>query len=236
MQGRLLGLRHARAGRTAGRRERRADERDRPAQLRATRRPRATAAATSAELAAAADARGPRAAAGGDGLARLERAEQPGLPHAAVLRKRRQVGDRERDPTTRRSATRSTPASTRRHAPASGRLRRARRRAATTLPSTSRPSVSPLAFLGRRRRPGSRRSTPTRTIRTTRRPSETPTTKPMRQGRAATAVTLGNIGDLTREVTKLYGPQADLDHRVRLPDESARPQSSASRGRSRRPT
>ena len=48
-------------------------------------------------------------------LARLERAEQPRLPHAAVQAERGgKWVDRERDRTTRRSATRSTAASTRR--------------------------------------------------------------------------------------------------------------------------
>ena len=40
---------------------------------------------------------------------------------------------------------------------------------------------------------------------------------------------LGNINELINDVTPPLRAQADLDHRVRLPDEPARPRSSASR-------
>jgi hypothetical protein len=73
-------------------------------------------------------------------------------------------------------------------------------------PSTARPSVSPLAFL---------RAVKTAGLKTFdawahhpyyESPSDTPTTKPLTaKGAPATAVTLGNINDLIREVTRLYG-------------------------------
>jgi hypothetical protein len=73
-------------------------------------------------------------------------------------------------------------------------------------PSTARPSVSPLAFL---------RATKTAGLKTFDAwahhpyyagPSDTPTTKPVTaKGAPATAVTLGNISDLIKEVTRLYG-------------------------------
>ncbi|MDX6451517.1 MAG: hypothetical protein QOH16_1566 [Gaiellaceae bacterium] len=73
-------------------------------------------------------------------------------------------------------------------------------------PKSARPSVSPLAFL---------RASKTAGLKTFDAwahhpyygvPSETPSTKPVTaKGAPATAVTLGNIGDLTKEVTRLYG-------------------------------
>ena len=55
--------------------------------------------------------------------------------------------------------------------------------------------------------PARRASTPTRTIRTTGIPSETPNTKPPlgKHGLPPTAVTLGNFEMLTKELQRLYG-------------------------------
>jgi hypothetical protein len=75
-------------------------------------------------------------------------------------------------------------------------------------PSSSRASVSPLAFLRAVKSAGLRTfdawaHNPYYSM-----PSETPATKPASpKGVPATAVTLGNIGDLTSLVTKLYGPK-----------------------------
>jgi hypothetical protein len=73
-------------------------------------------------------------------------------------------------------------------------------------PNSARPSVSPLAFL---------RASKTAGLKTFDAwahhpyygvPSETPSTKPVTaKGAPATAVTLGNLGDLIKEVTRLYG-------------------------------
>jgi hypothetical protein len=73
-------------------------------------------------------------------------------------------------------------------------------------PSSSRPSVSPLSFL---------RAVKAANLKTFDAwahhpyysgPAETPTTKPLTaNGAAATAVTFGNIGDLVKTVTQLYG-------------------------------
>jgi hypothetical protein len=68
-------------------------------------------------------------------------------------------------------------------------------------PNSSRPSVSPLAFLRAMRRMGAKgfdayAHHPYYGAR-----SETPTTRP----KAETAVTLGNINDLISEITRLYG-------------------------------
>ena len=81
------------------------------------------------------------AAAAGCVLARLERAQQPGLPQAAVrAAAQRPLGDR-RAPTRLRprSATRSSGGSSRSPVGAEGRLRRHRRRAATTSRARSAP-------------------------------------------------------------------------------------------------
>ena len=78
-------------------------------------------------------------------------------------------------------------------------------------------------------------------LRTSTRRRTTRTTQPERDAddeaaRGAARVTLGNINDADRAADAALGPQAHLDHRVRLPDEPARPQSSASPGPSRRGT
>jgi hypothetical protein len=73
-------------------------------------------------------------------------------------------------------------------------------------PNGDRPSVSPLAFLRATKKAGLKTFDawahhPYYGV-----PSETPSTKPVTpKGTPATAVTLGNIGDLTKEVTRLYG-------------------------------
>ena len=56
-------------------------------------------------------------------------------------------------------------------------------------------------------------------------PTETPTTKPpgTRSGQVPTSITLANLNVLIAAVSHLYGPTPLLDHRVRLPDEAARP-------------
>ena len=50
-----------------------------------------------------------------------------------------------------------------------------------------------------------------------------PNEPPNRPPPGSRAITLGNINELIRELTRLYGQQATLDHRVRLPDEPTRP-------------
>ena len=142
-------------------------------------------------------------AAGRPRLARLERAEQPGLPasrstsasagrwviaSATGLRE-----DLQRD-LQRRPRDAASPAS----ASACG----ATAPRGNNDPTSSRPSVSPLAFLarGEGRRPR-RRSTPGRTTRTTRIRRRRRDARTARGG----AVELGNIDTLIRLVTKLYG-------------------------------
>jgi hypothetical protein len=73
-------------------------------------------------------------------------------------------------------------------------------------PSTSRSSVSPLAFLRAVKKAGLKSFDAWAHHPYYGMPSETPTTKPVTaKGAPATAVTLGNIGDLIKEVTRLYG-------------------------------
>ena len=74
-------------------------------------------------------------------------------------------------------------------------------------PSSSRPAVSPLAFLKAAKRAGMKRfdayaHNPYYGI-----PTETPSTKPpaTRSGQAPTAVTLANLDTLIKELTRLYG-------------------------------
>ena len=68
-------------------------------------------------------------------------------------------------------------------------------------PRSSRPSVSPLAFLRAMKRAGARRFEAYAHHPYYGGPNETPRTRP----RASTAVTLGNIEALIRELTRLYG-------------------------------
>ena len=86
---------------------------------------------------------------------------------------------------------------------------------------SSRPSISPLAFLQDLRRYGLKRSRfdvyahhPYYG-----RPNESPSTKP----KGKQTVTLGNISVLTKLLRQAVRQQEALDHRVRLPDASARP-------------
>ncbi len=73
-------------------------------------------------------------------------------------------------------------------------------------PSTSRPSVSPLAFLRAAKLAGLKTFDAWAHHPYYAGPSDTPTTKPVTaKGAPATAVTLGNLSDLIREVTRLYG-------------------------------
>jgi hypothetical protein len=73
-------------------------------------------------------------------------------------------------------------------------------------PSSSRPSVSPLAFLRAVKKAGLKTFDAWAHHPYYAGPSDQPTTKPVTaKGAPATAVTLGNIGDLIRLVTRLYG-------------------------------
>jgi hypothetical protein len=73
-------------------------------------------------------------------------------------------------------------------------------------PNSSRPSVSPLAFLRACKKAGLLRFDAWAHHPYYAGPSDQPTTKPVTaKGAPATAVTLGNIGDLIRTVTQLYG-------------------------------
>lgn len=73
-------------------------------------------------------------------------------------------------------------------------------------PLSSRPSVSPLAFLRAVKAAGLKTFDAWAHHPYYARPGDTPATRPVTaKGAPATAVTLGNISDLIREVTRLYG-------------------------------
>jgi len=73
-------------------------------------------------------------------------------------------------------------------------------------PASSRPSVSPLAFLRACKKAGLARFDAWAHHPYYAGPSDQPTTKPVSaKGAPATAVTLGNLSDLIRAVTQLYG-------------------------------
>ena len=73
-------------------------------------------------------------------------------------------------------------------------------------PSSSRPSVSPIAFLRAVKKAGLARFDAWAHHPYYAGPTDQPTTKPVTaKGAPATAVTLGNISDLIRTVTQLYG-------------------------------
>jgi hypothetical protein len=75
-------------------------------------------------------------------------------------------------------------------------------------PTSSRPSVSPLAFLRAAKAAGMKTFDAYAHHPYYGKPNETPTTKPPAVGGAKpTAVTLGNINDLIVELTRLYGPK-----------------------------
>ena len=85
-------------------------------------------------------------------------------------------------------------------------------------PNQRRPSVSPLAFLRAMKRYGVRTFDAYAHQPYYGAPRETPSTRP----RARTAVTLANIEDLVREVTRLYGPKriwiTEYGYQTRPPD------------------
>jgi hypothetical protein len=85
-------------------------------------------------------------------------------------------------------------------------------------PGSRRPSVSPLAFLRAAKRAGMRRFDAYAHHPYYGRRSETPTTRP----KARTAVGLGNINDLIRELTRLYGKKrlwiTEYGYQTRPPD------------------
>ena len=73
-------------------------------------------------------------------------------------------------------------------------------------PSSTRPSVSPLAFLRAAKTAGLKTFDAWAHHPYYGGPSDQPTTKPVTaKGSPGTAVTLGNIGDLVKQVTQLYG-------------------------------
>jgi putative glycosyl hydrolase len=73
-------------------------------------------------------------------------------------------------------------------------------------PNSPRPSVSPLAFIRAVKKAGLKTFDAWAHHPYYAGPADTPTTKPVTtKGATATAVTLGNIGDLIAEVTHLYG-------------------------------
>jgi hypothetical protein len=73
-------------------------------------------------------------------------------------------------------------------------------------PNSSRPSVSPLAFLRAVKKAGLKTFDAWAHHPYYAGPTDQPTTKPVTaKGAPATAVTLGNINDLIKEVTRLYG-------------------------------
>jgi hypothetical protein len=73
-------------------------------------------------------------------------------------------------------------------------------------PKSARSSVSPLAFLRAVKKAGLKSFDAWAHNPYYSRPSETPTTKPVTSnGAAPTAIVLGNLGDLTRTLTQLYG-------------------------------
>ncbi len=126
-QGRVLGPVHSLVGERREGANGRADEREGAPGLRVRGGCPLQRLLRSAELAAAADAREPDgAASGGDVLDRLERAEQPGLPLAAVRAPGRQVGRRERDPVREDLQRRLCGHPRGRHLRREGRLRRHR--------------------------------------------------------------------------------------------------------------
>jgi hypothetical protein len=85
-------------------------------------------------------------------------------------------------------------------------------------PKSRRPSISPLAFLRSAKRWGLRRFDAWAHHPYASRPSESPTTKP----KSKTSITLGNIGDLVKEVTRLYGGKpiwlTEYGYQTRPPD------------------
>jgi hypothetical protein len=85
-------------------------------------------------------------------------------------------------------------------------------------PRSRRASISPLAFLRSVKRFGLRKFDAWSHHPYAGRPTESPTTKP----RSKTSVTLGNFGDLTKELTRLYGKKriwiTEYGYQTRPPD------------------
>ena len=85
-------------------------------------------------------------------------------------------------------------------------------------PTSSRPSVSPLAFLRAMKRAGARRFEAYAHHPYYGSPRETPSSRP----RGRTSITLGNINVLVREVTRLYGAKriwiTEYGYQTRPPD------------------
>ena len=140
-----------------------------------------------------------------EGVARLERAQQPGLPGSAVPQDGQGLGDAER----RSYAQICNAIYTGVHAALAANERVACGGTAprgNNNPSSSRPSVSPLAFLRAAKKAGLKTFDAWAHHPYYARPTDTPTSKPVTaKGAPATAVTLGNIGSLIHEVTRLYG-------------------------------
>ena len=163
----------------------------------------------------------------------LERAEQPGVPQAAVQAVGQDVGHPERASTTRRSATRSCSACTRAHTGAkvacgvTAPAREQRRRRA------SRPSVAPLPFLTgdeALRREGLRR------VRAPSVPAEADARR-RRRSRAPSAVTMANINDSDRrQLTQPLRQRSRCGSRSTATRPTRRTRCWASRTRSRRRT
>jgi len=87
-------------------------------------------------------------------------------------------------------------------------------------PKSRRPSVSPLAFLRAVKKYHLQRFDAWAHHPYASRPSEKPTTKP----KSKTAVILGNLGDLTKELSRLYGPRrvwiTEYGYQTRPPDKT----------------
>ena len=204
---------------------------DRPAQLRARRRDALQRPVPWRPTAASLPA--------GQRVARLERAEQPALPRRRSTSGPRRAGRSRARSTTRRSATPSTAASTRT-------LARATSASAAASPAprgnnnpNSTPPVGLAARVPPRRQEGGaedvRRLGAPPVLRRAERPADDEAGR-RAKGAPATAVTLGNISDLIKAADAALRQQADLDHRVRLPDEPARPALRRLATRSRRRT
>jgi len=92
-------------------------------------------------------------------------------------------------------------------------------------PTSSRPSVSPIAFLKAAKNAGMKRMDAYAHHPYYGKPNETPTTKPTgARGAAPTAVTLANIGDLLKAVTSAYGNKplwiTEYGYQTNPPDKS----------------
>ncbi|MDQ3066262.1 MAG: glycoside hydrolase family protein [Actinomycetota bacterium] len=91
-------------------------------------------------------------------------------------------------------------------------------------PTSARPSLSPLAFLRGMKKAGAARFDAYAHHPYYGRPTETPSTPPPpgKRGEAPTAITLGNIGTLIKEVTRLYGNKriwvTEYGYQTRPPD------------------